>query len=159
MRPRAPWVTFLAAFWPFILGCALVAGGLAAIVIGYFGVSGTVYPGLQLPYLVSGVAVGLALVILGSALIVAHALTRQARLLRRLLAEVQYAEPAEPSGPAGSPQADGQVLVARGGRWFHRPGCLLLEGKTTERMAPHAAEAGGLTPCRLCDPVAPARPR
>jgi len=90
MKPSKPWMAFAAAFWPFILGCVLVAGGFAAIVIGYFGVSGTIYPGLQLPYLVSGVALGLALVIAGSALLVGHALGRQARLLRRLLAEVQY---------------------------------------------------------------------
>ena len=38
MRPRRPWLAFLAAFWPFILGCVCVAGGFAAIVIGYFGV-------------------------------------------------------------------------------------------------------------------------
>jgi hypothetical protein len=159
MRPRKPAVAFLAAFWPFILGCFFVAAGFAAIVLGYFGVSGTVFPGLQLPYLVSGVAVGLALVIVGSALLVAHALTRQARLLRRLLAEVQYAEPVQPAEGDRSAVLDGQVVVARGGRWFHRQGCLLLEGKSSERMTPQAAEARGLTPCRLCDPVVPARPQ
>ena len=128
------------------------------------GVSGTVYPGLQLPHLVSGVALGLALVVLGSALIVSQALGRQARLLRRLLAEVQYGEPADAgaTGPsrdgAVGGAADGQVLVARGGRWYHRPGCLLLEGKKTETVAPEAADFRGLTPCMLCDPVLPARP-
>jgi hypothetical protein len=155
-------MAFAVAFWPFILGCVLVAGGFAAIIIGYFGVSGTIYPGLQLPYLVSGVALGLALVIAGSALLVAHSLGRQARLLRRLLAEVQYGEPAETvagtGGTSGAPETDGQLLVARGGRWYHRPGCLLLEGKTTEHITPHEADFRGLTPCRLCDPVVPARP-
>src|SRR5919204_5027238 len=104
MRTRRPWVAFLAAFWPFILGCLLVAGGFAALVLGYFGVSGTVYPGLQLPYLVSGVAVGLALVILGSALIVTQVLTRQARLLRRPLGEGQYSEPIGSQGDAAPMQ-------------------------------------------------------
>ncbi len=34
-RARRPWLAFLGAFWPFILGSLLVAGGLAAIVLGY----------------------------------------------------------------------------------------------------------------------------
>jgi len=164
MRPSKPWMAFAAAFWPFILGCVLVAGGFAAIVIGYFGVSGTIYPGLQLPYMVSGVALGLALVIAGSALLVGHALGRQARLLRRLLAEVQYGETPEAAvGPAragghGAPETDGTLLVARGGRWYHRPGCLLLESKDTQAVTPQVIEFRGLTPCRLCDPVIPVRP-
>ncbi len=155
MSRRRPWAAFFGAFGPFILGCAFVAGGFAAIILGYFGVSGTVYVGLQLPYLVSGVAVGLALVVLGSALVMTHALSRQSRLLRRLLAEVQSAEPLDSQGSQGL-NGNGTVLVARGGKWFHRPGCLLLEGKSTRRMDSREAEAGGLTPCRLCDPVVPA---
>src|SRR5438552_2747259 len=154
MSKRRPWAAFFGAFGPFILGCAFVAGGFAAIILGYFGVSGTVFVGLQMPYLVSGVAVGLALVILGSALVVTHALSRQSRLLRRLLAEVQLAEPTEHGSQ--SLNGNGTVLVARGGKWFHRPGCLLLDGKSTRRMDAREAEASGRPPARLCDPGVPA---
>ena len=152
MSARRPWAGFLAAFWPFVLGCVFVAGGFAAIVIGYFGVSGTVYVGLQIPYLVSGVALGLALVVLGSALIVVQALTRQSRLLRRMLAEVQP----ETYDRGRAAAAGDLVAVAAGGRTFHRGDCLMVEGKSVERLGPAEIADRGLEPCRLCDPVVPA---
>ena len=71
---------------------------------------------------------------------------------------IMTSEPITAIGTTGAPEMDGQLLVARGGRWYHRPGCLLLEGKTTEHITPHEADFRGLTPCRLCDPVMPARP-
>ena len=53
------------------LPLALVAGicGAVAMLIGYFGVSGTLDPGKQLPYLVSGGLGGLVLVGVAAALL------------------------------------------------------------------------------------------
>jgi hypothetical protein len=153
LRPR-PWRSFLAAFWPFILGSVLVAGGLAAIVLGYLGVAGTVHVGLQLPYLASGALLGLALVVLGSALLVLHGLAGQTRLLRRLLE--QRASGAD-TGVASAPQTDGVVLVPRGAKRFHRPGCLLVEGKEVRRLKSITAVRRGLEPCEVCDPALPDR--
>ncbi|MGH2739308.1 MAG: hypothetical protein ACRDH6_02325 [Actinomycetota bacterium] len=142
---------FFVAFWPFILGSALIAGGLAAIVIAYFGVAGTLHVGLQLPYAVSGGLLGLALVIVGSALLVLHALGRQARLLRRLLEESVRPESVSADGGAASP--NGMVFVARGARTFHRPDCVMVEGKQTRRLRVKTAKGRGLSACRICDPV------
>jgi len=149
------WLAFLARFWQFLLGSTLVAGGLVAIVVGYLGASGTVHVGLQVPYLLSGGLLGLALVVFGSALLIAHALGRQSRLLRRLVDEVQELEalgvaPVAPRAPAPS---DGLVLVPAGASSFHRPGCRLLEGKTARRLKPETAARRGLSPCSLCDPL------
>lgn len=144
--------SFLAAFWPFIVGAMLVAGGLAAIVIGYFGVSGTIHVGLQIPYVVSGGLLGLALVVAGSALLVLHWQGRQTRLLLRLLEEVNTVprpEPVESDGPS----ANGMVLVAKGARTFHEADCLLVKDKQTSRMRPRTAVSRGLTPCRVCEPA------
>lgn len=151
---RRSWLAFLAAFWPFMLGSVLVAGGLAAIVLGYVGVAGTVHVGLQLPYLVSGALLGLALVGLGSALLVLHALGRHARLMRRLLDEVRTAPPAIGEGPATA-QGDGMVVAVRGAKRFHRPGCLMVEGKDVRRLRATTAVGRGLAPCAVCDPHAP----
>jgi hypothetical protein len=179
MTARRPWSAFLGAFWPFVLGCVLIAGGLAAIVIGWLGVSGTVYVGLQIPYLVSGAALGLALVIVGTGLLLVQVMTRQTRLMRRLLAETERPASGRPvalapmanghaptatgePGPAASSGGDtvpdarstaSSVLVVRGGRWFHRTGCMLVEGRRTTTLDPHQAQEQGLSPCRLCDPV------
>ena len=152
MTAGRPWRAFLGAFWPFLLGCVLVAGGFGAIVIGYFGVSGTVLVGLQVPYLVSGAVLGLALVILGSSLIVVQVLTRQARLLRRMLAEVQP-ETLEEAAEG----TRGVLLAVAGGRSFHRAGCILVEGKAVHPVTADETRSRGLDPCRLCDPVLPSR--
>lgn len=141
---------FLLTFWPFILGAALVAGGLAAIVIGYLGASGTLAVGLQVPYLISGGVLGLALVIFGSALLLLHAMNRQARLTRRLL-EDRRAVP--PPAADGAPSPNGLVLVPAGASSFHRAGCSLVEGKSARRLKPETAARKGLTACALCDPV------
>lgn len=150
-RPKG-WLPFLGAFWAFILGAILVAGGLVAIVIGYLGASGTLHVGLQVPYLLSGGLLGLALVVFGSALILAHALSRQARLLRRVI-EAQRELVARAAASDGEPGADGLVLVPTGASSFHRPGCRLVEGKKARRLKPETAERRGLTPCGICDPV------
>jgi hypothetical protein len=124
---RKAWLAFIGAFWPFILGSLLVAGGLAAIVLGYLGVAGTLVVGLQLPYLVSG-----------------------ARLTRRVLEELRGGDRPPPAAE-GEP-ADGVVVATRGGRWFHRPTCELVKGKDVRRMRAGSAAARRLDPCRICDP-------
>jgi hypothetical protein len=48
-----------------VIGAALVTGGLAAVVVGYLGASGTVLVAGQIPYLISGGLLGVALVFLG----------------------------------------------------------------------------------------------
>jgi hypothetical protein len=155
------WLAFLGAFWPFILGAVLVSGGLAAIILGYLGAAGTLYVGLQVPYVVSGGLLGLGLVVLGSALMVVQVMTRHTRLLRRLLEE-QRARPREddrmpPHGELSDGRAeDGMVVVAAGAKRFHRPGCLLVQGKAVQRLEPGAAASKGLQACRVCDPNRPA---
>ena len=146
------WRAFVARFWQFVLGATLVAGGIVAIVIGYLGASGTVHVGLQVPYLLSGGLLGLALVVFGSSLMVAHALGRQARLLRKLIDEVQELE-ALGVAPVRAPAGDGLVLVPAGATSFHRPGCQLLDGKTARRLKPDTAMRRGLSPCSVCDPA------
>jgi hypothetical protein len=142
------WLAFVGAFWAFILGSMLVSGGLAAIVLGYLGVAGTLHVGLQLPYLVSGGLLGLALVVLGSALIVLQVLGRQVRLLRRLVERTQAT-----SATIGTPvETDGSVVAVKGARRFHRPDCILVRGKDVERLPREAASERGLAPCEVCDP-------
>jgi hypothetical protein len=145
------WLAFVGAFWPFLLGSMLVSGGLAAIVLGYLGVAGTLHVGLQLPYLVSGGLLGLALVVLGSALIVVQVLGRQVRLTRRLV-EGQAKAAALRAPEAVAHTEDGAVVAVKGARRFHRPDCLLVKGKEVQRLDVAAASSRGLEPCRVCDP-------
>jgi hypothetical protein len=69
---------------------ALVAGiaGGVALVLGYFGVSGTLDPGKQLPYVISGGAGGLFLLGLGAALLFSADLAETRADARRTLDEM-----------------------------------------------------------------------
>lgn len=69
------------------LGAALVVVGLVLVAAGYWGASGTASVAEQVPYAISGGAGGLALVVVGAALITRFSL---ARLMRYWLARVVY---------------------------------------------------------------------
>lgn len=69
------------------LGAALVVVGLVLVAAGYWGASGTTSVAEQVPYAISGGAGGLALVVVGAALITRFSL---ARLMRYWLARVVY---------------------------------------------------------------------
>lgn len=74
--------------WWQILGLVLPVLGLIAIVIGWWGASGTALTAEQTPYLISGGILGLGLIVAGSALFVRYALTRYMRFwLIRLIYE------------------------------------------------------------------------
>jgi hypothetical protein len=73
-----------------ILGGVLVAVGLVAVLVGYWGASGTSSPAEQIPYALSGGAFGLGLIVLGCALITRFSLARLFRFwLARIVAEHQ----------------------------------------------------------------------
>ena len=54
--------------WDRIGAWLCIAGGVVSLIVGYFGVSGTLDTGEQLPYVVSGGMVGLFLLGLGALL-------------------------------------------------------------------------------------------
>jgi len=57
--------TWLRAQWDRALGAGAVVGGLVAVLIGYHGVAGTPFPAEQIPYVVSGGVLGIALIGIG----------------------------------------------------------------------------------------------
>lgn len=70
------------------IGVALVVLGVISILAGYWGASGTLDPAEQLPYMLSGGAVGLALVVVGAFLVGRYSMARLFRFwLARLLVE------------------------------------------------------------------------
>jgi hypothetical protein len=73
------------ADWRVRLGWALVIIGGLLVIVGYIGVSGKDSEVLQLPYLASGGVGGLAVVGLGSALLI----SADVRLERQRLSEIQ----------------------------------------------------------------------
>ena len=57
--------TWLRAQWDRVLGACAVLVGLVAILLGYRGVAGTPFPAEQIPYVISGAVVGIALIGIG----------------------------------------------------------------------------------------------
>lgn len=56
---------WLRAQWDRVLGAGGVGVGLVAILLGYRGVAGTPFPAEQIPYVISGAVVGIALIGIG----------------------------------------------------------------------------------------------
>ncbi len=57
--------TWLSAQWDRVLGAGAVIIGAVAILLGYRGVAGTPFPAEQIPYVISGAVVGIALIGIG----------------------------------------------------------------------------------------------
>jgi hypothetical protein len=147
LRPSDPWT--IAA-----VGCLF--GGAVLLVVAWYDVSGTANLYQQLPYLVSAGFSGLALIMVGSALVIAGRHDRVERRLAQLLDAIS--EPVGPGSPASAETpgpletAVGSLLVVPAGRTYHRPGCLLLHDKQPVAADPSDIASGALTPCPVCDP-------
>jgi hypothetical protein len=149
-----------------VLGYVLVALGLLALLIGWYGVSGESVVAKQLPYIASGGLLGVALVALGGRFMLIQDLRRDSNRLDQLetmVNELHAALLARPDAPGresyspksgGSANGQSSYVVLRGGSSFHAPGCPMLEGKEhTSRVKPDTATKRGLTPCPLCEPL------
>ena len=143
-------------------GGVLLLGGFVAIVIGWFGASHTGYVFEQIPYMVSGGLLGLALVFAGGSFYFAYWLTRMVRETRVSRDEASKAfrtmnEMAELLATVlkdeGSVAATGDAtfVATQGGTMFHRPDCAVVTGRSDLRRV--SASEEGLEPCKLCNPV------
>lgn len=133
-----------------LLGLLFCVAGFITIALGWNGMAREACPDCQLPYIVSGGAGGVALVLFGVGLLV----LAQLRAERIRLAE-QIADAVRPlvHATAEDGSADGKVVAGKS--TFHRPGCRLIKDKSDlDEMSPAAAQAKGLMPCRVCDPAA-----
>lgn len=155
--------------WLMIAGAIAVPLGLLAILLGWQGASNTPYEFEQVPYLISGGLFGVGLLVLGGFFYFGYWLTRLVReqeaqsdrvaqALERIeqvlgggatgngsvrpVRSVRSASSARPSGFVATP----------GGSMFHRPDCVVVEGKPGLRRV--TGREKGFTPCGICDPLA-----
>ncbi len=161
LRPNDPWS---------IAAVVCLFGGAVLLVVAWYDISGTANLYEQMPYLVSAGFSGLALIMVGSALVVAGRSDRVERRLAQLIDAITEvagtddassardgteppgaAEPADPLLTASS-----AYLTVPDGTTYHHPSCLLLREKEASPADPDAIAAGSLAPCPVC---APERPR
>jgi hypothetical protein len=149
-------------------GGALAVLGLAAIIVGWLGAANTGFEFEQIPYLISGGLLGLALVFLGGFVYFAYWITRlvrESRTQSERAAEIldQIVHSLNGSGPSrvASSRArsarpiaggSGEFVATSSGTFFHRRDCTAVEGRTKLRKV--TPQTRGLEPCRICDPLA-----
>lgn len=143
------------------IGVVLVAAGFVALFLAWNGAAGLDHVEGQLPYLISGGLVGLGLIGAGLTIAVVQAHRRETEVLSAKLDELidvirtggSSSEAFEvPAGPTAVPD-DAPVVAGRS--TFHVPSCRIIAGSSgLQAMSRDAAEARGLTPCRVCKPAA-----
>lgn len=142
------------------LGVLICLLGFAAIFFGWNGAAGKNVSMAQFPYLISGGVTGIALVIIGAAmLIIQNAREDRARLeavLERVAAAMEASSATAGRG-ASAPEAGGAMVLA-GSTSYHRLECSLAEARD-EAFVVGIEEAftRQLHPCRVCRPPALAR--
>lgn len=147
--------------WPRLggqLGLLGVAAGIIVISLGWNGAAGEFRVDAQMPYLLSGGALGLALVGLGVGLLVTQSARRDRAVLEAKFEELSRSVSRlangmvdTAAGRAGGPGDVVDVVVA-GTDSYHRPDCTLVTGKDLPRITVDTAAAENLEVCRVCNP-------
>ena len=137
-----------------VAALALLVAGIVFVILGWYGAAYTNILTEQIPYLISGGLLGVALIIVAGFLASSASLERENRELRRDLVRAIGSMPAggSNSGPSLSvaPSNDGQVFVVAGGQSFHVAGCPLVEGKDATTLQLRKAIDSGYAACKLC---------
>jgi hypothetical protein len=138
------------------LGLAFIAVGLLVIGLAWNGAASVDFVSGQVPYLLSGGALGLGLIALGAAMLVVQNSRRDRSIIESQLKELNtaIARLANAVGGGGPGAHNGgrspQVVLGRSS--YHRPDCRLAEGKDLPLATLELAEEEGLSPCRICQP-------
>lgn len=136
------------------LGLLFCIAGLAVIWAGWNGAASYNDIRKQFPYLVSGGIGGLALVVIGAALLIVQSQRADRVQLETNLAELRNILERMTGLPAtNGADADPGDLVVAGPATYHRPTCKLVAGRNLRKMTAAQAQAAGLEPCRTCAPA------
>src|SRR5438105_14741765 len=127
------------------LGLLCCAAGFAVIGVGWAGAAKLTCVDCQLPYLLSGGAVGLGLIVFGIGMLVMAQVRTEGR---------RWAARLEAFGARVRTDAvPGSQLVVVDSSTYHRPDCRLVAGRSDLPMMPlDAARMQSLSPCRTCNP-------
>ena len=139
------------------LGILYCVVGLFLIFLGWNGAASYDRVQAQIPYLISGGIAGLALVVIGAAMLITYGARADRAALQATLEELRETlEHSTGAGVAGAVDtaavpADAGVLA--GSDSYHRPDCALTVGQSgLTAMSAAAAQERGLEPCRICQP-------
>ncbi|MFN2539915.1 MAG: hypothetical protein ABR549_17420 [Mycobacteriales bacterium] len=160
---RVPRTTFsFSDRWMLVVGGTLLPLGVVLVLLGWYGASHTVLLFEQIPYLISGGLLGLALVMGGGFVYFAYWMTLLVRenrteredmqaVLLRIEDLLQAQAQPQTRRTAGASVAVTDLVATKTGTMMHRPDCVAVDGR--DNLRPVTASTPGLTPCKLCDPL------
>ncbi|MCU1450337.1 MAG: hypothetical protein JWP02_2507 [Acidimicrobiales bacterium] len=138
------------------LGLAFIAVGLLVIGLAWNGAASVDFVSGQVPYLLSGGALGLGLIVLGGAMVIVQNSRHDRSIIEAQLKELNTAisrlANAVGGGGAGGHNGGRSPQVVLGRSSYHRPDCRLAQGKELPTATIELAEEEGLSPCRICQP-------
>ena len=167
---RVPRATFsFSDRWMLVVGGTLLPLGVLLVLLGWYGASHTVLLFEQVPYLISGGVLGLALVIGGGFVYFAYWMTllvRESRTAREdLQASLSRLENLLASGAmigggyiaahddsAESYNGHTSFVATATGTMIHRPDCVAVANRDGLRAV--SPDTPGYTACGLCEPLA-----
>jgi len=155
--------------WQVVVGAIVLPLGIAVIILGWAGAAHGRVDQQQIPYLISGGILGLALVIIGCFFYWAHWLYRiydqadlqhqesmreQAEFHRQLLAAVGGGRIAAATdlGTAAADGAAASYVATPTGSNVHLPDCAIVANRSEHLRQISRAEAETMKPCRICEP-------
>ena len=138
-----------------IVGSVLLPLGVVLILLGWYGAAHTTRLFEEIPYLISGGMLGLALVVAGGFCYFGYFLARLLATMREVLdsllrLEERFETPTLSSN--GSTPAAAAFVATRSGAMYHRPDCPVVAARDAAELRP-VAEADGMTPCSICLPA------
>lgn len=144
------------------VGSILMPLGAVLVLLAWYGSAHTTRVFEQIPYLISGGLLGIALVIAGGfcyfGFFLARLLATSREMLDSLLRMEERLETLglSPSAAAPGPDRAGRLptvtfVATKTGTMYHRPDCATVAGKAPAELRKVRA-TDGLTPCRMCVP-------
>lgn len=136
------------------LGVLLCLVGFVVMFLGWNGAASQALVPAQFPYLISGGVIGLAIVIVGAAMIIVQ---NQRQDRAKIEAALDRLAAANEQRGAGAAAAAGGVgftgFVVAGESSYHRVDCHLPEARDeAELVRIEDVITRGLSPCRVCSP-------
>jgi hypothetical protein len=139
--------------WLAIAGGVLMPLGVILVIAGWYGASHTTRLFEEIPYLISGGMLGIALACIGASLYFGYWLTRLVGHAREIvdgLTRIEHRLDAlGPEAAAG----DAHLVATREGALYHRPDCSVVAGRPAAELRTVKATTAGLAPCKLCSPA------
>jgi hypothetical protein len=134
------------------LGILLCLLGFLVIFFGWNGAASQDYVPAQFPYLISGGAAGLGVVVIGAAMVIVQNQRADRARIEAVLERLAAAAERQGAG-SGAPAGGMGGYVVAGAASYHRLDCTLPEARTETHLVPlEDIPASRLEACRVCQP-------